>query len=88
MRRGRIDNCRVEDFAGRIDDGNLATCSESGVPAEHGFARNRRLHQELCQIFSKERNRAVLRFFSEFVPDIALDGGRDEAIVRIGADLR
>ena len=83
LRRGRIDHGSIQHPPGRIDDGDLAACAESRVPAQHNLPGNGRLHQQLFEVLAENDNRAVLRALRESCPQLPLDGRRDQPLIAV-----
>ena len=79
----RIDHCRIQHFSGRIYDCQLASCTECRVPAEDNFAYDRRLHQKLLKVFSKDMDRTVLSVFCQAAADLPLDCRGDQTLVAV-----
>ena len=82
--RRRWENHRgVQDFARRVAHRQLAAGTERRVPAQHGFARQRRLHQKLLQVAAENLNGPFLGFLSELVPKLRLDGRGNQPLIGI-----
>ena len=82
-RRGRINHGGIEHFSSRIDNSQLASRTERRVPSKDNLACDRRLHQKLLKILSKDLDRTVLCLFGELISDLTLDGRSDQTVVGI-----
>ena len=85
--RGRVDDRRVEDLAGRVDDAELAAGAEGRVPPEDGLAGDGRLHEELGQVLAEDRDGGLLGIFREGGAQFIFNGGRDQPLVGVGRRL-
>ena len=82
-RRGRINHGGIEHFSSRIDNGQLASRTKRRVPSKDNLACNRRLHQKLLKVLSKDLDRTILCLFGELISDLTLDGRSDQTVVGI-----
>ena len=87
MRLGRVNDRRLEHLAGGIDHRQLAAGAIAGVVPHDHLAADRRLHQESAQILRKHADGAVRRGVKQVGADLALDGGRDQALVGVSDRL-
>ena len=83
LRLGRENNRRIENFSGRIHDGDLAAGPERGIPAEHGLARDWRRKEELPQVLAENDDGTVLRCVRKARAELVFNGRRDEAFVSV-----
>ena len=85
----RWENHRgVQDFARRVAHRQLASGTERRIPAQYGFARQRRLHQKLLQVASENLNGPFLGFLGELVPKLRLNGRGNQPLVGIRQSRR
>ena len=80
-----IQGVRSQYLALGIDDGGLTAGTVARVQADDRMSRNGLLQQQLTQVYGKYIDGLLLRFFRQFVPDLPLNGGKDQTLVGVGA---
>ena len=89
LRRGScgVNDRGVQHFSCGIHNSQLTASTESRVPAKDHLACDWWLHQKLRQVFTEDRDGAVLSLLCQHIPDLTLDGRGDETTVAVSDDL-
>ena len=83
-RRSRwIDNGCADHFPGGTYHRKLTSGPEGRIPSKNRLPHNGRLHQKLLQILLEYLDRAVFRFFRQFVPDLPLNSRGDQSLIAV-----
>ena len=83
----RENNRCIQYLSGLIHNSQLTAGTECRVPAQHNSACDRRLHQKLLQIFTKDSDRTVLRLLCQLISDLTLDRRCDQSCICICNNL-
>jgi len=84
FRRGvGINDVHVKQFSRFIDDRQFASGPVGGIDAEDDFPLQRRLKQQLPQVFGKNMDRLFFRFLRQFVAHFPFDGRLDQTPVPV-----
>ena len=75
-----IDRACIEQFARRVDHGDLAARAKAGIDAQDGMSRERRLAEQCPQVVGKDLDRMGIGRLAFFAADIALDGGEQKSL--------
>ena len=86
-RSRRIDDCGIQNLSGAVHNRKLAACTKRRIPSENNLSRDRRLHQQLTQIFAEYINRPVFRSLGQRTSQFPLDGRRDQSPISIRTGL-
>ena len=79
----RVDDCRIKNPSGRIDDGQLAAGTKGRVPAENCPAGKRLLHEELAGVFRENFDCPVLCLFRKVTADFPLDSRSNQPVIGV-----
>ena len=83
FRCGWVNDSGIQDFSGRVHYGNFTAGTKSGVPAEHHFSYNGRLHEKLLQIVRENGDGAVFRFLRKPCPNFIFNRRRNKSLVAV-----
>lgn len=76
-----------QHFSCGVYDSQLTAGTESRVPAENHLTCDRRLHEKLRQVFTEDRDGAVLSLLCQHIPDLTLNSRGDQTTVAVSDDL-
>ncbi len=79
LRLVRVDGAGIEQFAGRVDDGDFGAGAEAGVEAQHGLVGERRQREQSAQVGGKDVDGVAVGGFGQGAAHVALDGGQQQA---------
>ena len=83
VRRMRIQGRMLQEFARGVHGGDFAAGPQSGIDAHDDGIADRRLQQKLAQVPAEQVDRRDARTLRQLSPQLALDGGTDQPLVRI-----
>ena len=80
---GDVDDRRVEDLAGAVDDRGLAAHAVAGVQSEDDLVLDRRRHEERPQVLGEHLDGVLVRPVFQRRADLPLHARVDEAVVGV-----
>ena len=70
----------IEQVAVRVEHGDLAAGSESGVDGQHDLLGDRRLEQQAAEVPGEDLDGVLLGGLGEVAADLALHAGQDQPV--------
>ena len=75
-----VDDVVCEEFAGLVDDGDLAAGAQAGVDAEDGDGASWRAEEKVEEVVAEDLNCVGIGAFLELEAELGLDGGAEQAL--------